>query len=338
MVRRALRGHVVIRTINLVLGFVFQILVVKILVPAEYAAYAVLLAFLMLAQIFTLLGIDRTILRFIPNLTKKRQFAEMWGLIGKIFAVRLAVIAIFILALAIGQYYFFELLHKSSRTILIATSIWFVSLTILTDAEALAQSWMLHFHAALIATTETFCRIAAIGYFYLRHDAIDFETVLVVSTFTYTMAAALLTLRLVWFTRHFAKIEAEDSKTTDDADIDLARAPSYGMASYVATLGWVLTNPLLIRLVASTGLGFIALGAFSFAQSLTGSITRALPGMLILPAIEPVLMADVGSADRTPRIFAALSLAIKLEFLAIFVLLIPTSIAGADICPNFGKA
>ena len=301
-VSRALRGHIVIRTINLFLGFAFQILVVKILVPAEYAAYAVLLAFLMTAQLLILLGIDRTILRFVPHFTKKREFSVMWRLLGKLAAIRLTSILIFISILVLARIYVFQLLHvELNNLVLTAIILWFAALTILADADALSQSWMMHFHAALIATLELLARISIVIFFYIKHEEIGFNTIVFVSTATVTIASVLLSVRLLFFANYLKSSNSNNAIAANQINLDVSEAPSYATASYISTLGWVLTGQALLRIVASTGLGFIALGAFSFAQGLLFSITRALPGMLILPAIEPVLMAELAGGGRSPR-------------------------------------
>ena len=247
MVSRALRGHVVIRTLNLLFGFVFQILVVKTLAPADYAAYAVLLAFLLTTQVFCLFGVDRTLLRFVPHLTKRRQFKVMWGLIGKLAAIRFTAITIFILILVVAHNYIFQLLRiEPNEAILIAIAVWFFAITILADADALAQSWMMHFHAALIATFEIFARISAILFLYYWHE-IDLHTIVTLSAASGTAAAILMSLRLFLFTSYLRKSTSGAGADANSVDLDLREAPSYAVASYISTLGWVVTNPLLVR-------------------------------------------------------------------------------------------
>lgn len=337
-VKHALRGHVVIRTINLVLGFVFQILVVKILQPAEFAAYAVLVAFLMMAQVFVLFGIDRTVLRFVPHLTMRREFNALWRLLSKLAILRFTVMLIFILVMVAARHYIFQLLRiEPNTTMLIAIAIWFVAVTLLADADVLAQSWMMHFDSGLVATFEIVVRIALMILLFFRHEVIDLNSIVIISTATYTSAVVLLVLRLLLFASRLQNAPSGEAIGGSRTELDLRQASAYTAASYVSTLSWVITSPLLIRIVGSTGLGLIELGAFSFAQGLLFSIGRALPGMLILPALEPALMAEFAAVGYSPRIFSALSLVTKLEFLAIFALLILTTVAGPDILRLLAK-
>ena len=338
-INHALQRHVVVRIINLFLGFAFQIMAVKILEPAEFAAYAVLLAFLMTAQVFTTFGVDRIILRFIPHLTMRRQFNALWRLISKLATLRFTAILIFTLVLVAARHYIFQLLRiEPDATTLIAIAIWFCALTIWADADALAQSWMMHYNAAFIATLEISARVAVIIFMFFRHEVIELDTIVIISAATSMAAVVLLVLRLLSFTNCLQTTTSSEAIGESQTELDVNQVPSYAAASYISTLGWVITSPLLTRIVGATGLGLIVLGAYSFAQGLLSSTTRALPGMLILPALEPVLMAELSSGGPSPQILGALSLATKLEFLAIFVLLILTTIAGQDILRLLAKS
>jgi len=311
---------------------------VKILEPADFAAYAVLLAFLVTAQVFTLLGVDRTILRFVPHLTMRREFNALWRLISKLATLRFTAILIFTLVLVAARHYIFQLLRIEPDVItLIAIGLWFWALTIWADADALAQSWMLHYSAAFVATLEISARVAVIIFMLFWHELIGLETIVIISAATSMAAVGLLVLRLLLFTNHLQTATSSEAIGESQTKLDESQVLGYAAASYISTLGWVITSPLLTRIIGATGLGLIVLGAYSFAQGLLFAMTRALPGMLILPALEPVLMAELSSGGPSPQIFGALSLATKLEFLAIFVLLILTTIAGQDILHLLAK-
>lgn len=338
IIRHALQRHVVVKIVNLFLGFAFQILVVKILKPHDFAAYSVLLAFLMTAQVVALFGVERTILRFVPHLTMKREFNTLWRLVAKLATLRLTATIVFILVLVASRYYIFSLLRIGpEKAMLITIALWFIALTIAADAEALAQSWMMHFGSALIATLEIFARFAVTMFFYVHYGTVNLEAIVAISAATAMVAAILLILRLLVFASRLPSRALAEAIVESRTELDLGQVPTYAMASYFSSLGWVINGPLVIRIVGSTGLGVTALGAFSFVQGLLLSVTRALPGMLILPALEPVLMAELSSGGLSPRIIGALSLAMKLEFLAIFALLILTTVAGPDILRLLAK-
>src|ERR1035437_9396553 len=108
-INHALQRHVVVRIINLFLGFAFQIMAVKILEPAEFAAYAVLLAFLMTAQVFTTFGVDRIILRFIPPFPWRHKFNSLWRLIRNFATLRFTAIFFFSLVRVAPRHYIFQL-------------------------------------------------------------------------------------------------------------------------------------------------------------------------------------------------------------------------------------
>ena len=102
----------------------------------------------------------------------------------------------------------------------------------------------------------------------------------------------------------------------------------FAIAAYASTLSYLISSPGVIRLVAKTGLDVIAFAAFSFVQGFSVSLQRALPGILILPSLEPVAAQMVDSKDR---VLAGLSLLFKIELICVLALIIVASIDGANI-------
>ena len=73
MITRALHAHAAFRLLSLLLGFGFQIVVVKVLSPEHYVTYAVLLATLTVGERLLSFGIGRTVLRFVPALVVRHK-------------------------------------------------------------------------------------------------------------------------------------------------------------------------------------------------------------------------------------------------------------------------
>ena len=112
-----------------------------------------------------------------------------------------------------------------------------------------------------------------------------------VCAFTMGMAALSLALRLIKPLRSAA---ADHRRYGPDANqqTNLSQATSFAAANYASTIGWLVSSPATVRIIAASGLNVLALAAFSFAQGLYISLQRALPGLLILPSLEPIIMAQ----------------------------------------------
>ena len=111
--------------VNLILGFGFQIFVVKRLPVGDYATYAVLFAALMFAQNILSFGIDRTVYRFVPDLTLRGERGPLLALYVGIGVTRVAGIALFLIAIQYGVLEWFTS-ERLTPTTLVAFTVWYI--------------------------------------------------------------------------------------------------------------------------------------------------------------------------------------------------------------------
>lgn len=325
--RRALCVHVTARTGSLILGFGFQILVVKKLPVGDYAAYAVLLAALMFAQNILSFGIDRTVYRFVPDLTLRRERGQLLALYLGIGVARVAGIALFLIAIEYGVLDWFTSERLTSTT-RVAFTVWYIANSIFGDADALAQTWVAHTRLAIATTVEVVSRFAALVLLIATGHAATAELVIVISAATAVLALASLVVLLVpTVTALWRSQVAADT----NMPVDVKQAPRFAATIYLCLFAWALSNPSVVRLVAATGLDVLSLAGFSFAQSLLGSLQRGLPGTLVLPGLEPVVMANMARGVSRDKLFAPLSLVYKLDLVCSLALVTATSVAGGAI-------
>ncbi|MGY8661354.1 oligosaccharide flippase family protein [Bradyrhizobium sp. UFLA05-109] len=333
LIRRALFIHVNARAANLILAFGFQILVVKRLPVADYATYAVLLAALMLAQNILSFGVERTVYRFVPDLTLRGKRDELLALGLGIVTARLAGIALFLVAVEYGVLDWFTS-ERLTTTTRVAFIVWYIATSLFADADALAQTWVAHSRLAIATTVEVVSRFAAVVALPMAGYAANAELIVVISAATtllalVTIAALLLpVVTALWCSR-----AAADTSMP----VDVRQAPRFAATIYLAHFAWVVSNPSVVRLVAATGLDLVALAGFSFAQSLLGSLQRGLPGTLVLPGLEPMVMANVARGAPREKLFAPLSLVYKLDLICSCALVIATSVAGGAIVRILAK-
>ncbi len=332
MIKRALQDHAVFRFITLLLAFGFQITVVKVLTPASYVAYAVLLATLLVGERLLSFGIGRTVLRFVPRLVlmhDRKGIRVLWVRLG---LLRIGGLILFVLALTTGS----ELLRRTTPTglttiTLFAFGVWFVAFTFLNDATAVAQSLLSHRAAALAAAFEGVVRMGLLTVVWLTTRSINVETVVIISAIASSAAfvALVCSIRL---SSPYRKEAGWSDVSAQDGTADIAQTPVllFTAAAYASTISYVISSPGVIRLVATTGLGVITLAAYSFAQGIAMAMQRALPGLLILPSIEPVAARMVESG-RGHEMLPVLSLLFKFELACVLSVIIAVESAGAEI-------
>ncbi len=330
-IARALQRHVVLRLVNLLLGFVFQIVLVKNLQPTGFAAYAILLAVVMFGQIVFSFGLYKTISRFVPDFTVNRDFASLGLLVRRLALVRLVSLLLLALALVVGQRALQYIVPVNlERMTVVAFGIWFAASIVLTDTEAFAQSWTAHLASAVVGILEIVGRILVV-WLLIRADALSVDTLVTAMAATSALAAILMTIRLWWLGSGLRALGPnEEVKPTQEA-LDIKRAPLFALANYASMISWGISSPPVVRIAATAGLQVVQLAAFSFVQGLLTSLQRALPGLLLLPSIAPLLTARFASAGVVDRIIGALSLIFKLDLICVLALLILTLVAGEDI-------
>ncbi|MBR1213946.1 oligosaccharide flippase family protein [Bradyrhizobium sp. JYMT SZCCT0180] len=325
--RRALCIHISARTVNLILGLGFQVLVVKMLPVGDYATYAVLLATMMLAQNILSFGVDRTVYRFVPDLTLRGERGQLLALYLGIGAARVVGITLFLIGIQYGVLEWFTS-ERLTPTTLVAFTVWFIATSTFGDVDALAQTWVAHSRLAIATTAEIVSRFAMVVVLLAMGYAANAELIVVISAATALLALATIAILLVPTVTALSRSQvAADT----NMPVDVKQAPRFAATIYLALYAWVVSSPSVVRLVAATGLDVLALAGFSFAQNFVGSLQRGLPGTLMLPALEPVIMANLAQGVPREKLFAPLSLVYKLDLVCNLALVIATSVAGGAI-------
>jgi O-antigen/teichoic acid export membrane protein len=337
-VKRALHAHFILKFVNLILGLLFQVLVVKILSPEEFATYAVLLAAMMAGERALSFGIDRTILRFLPALSVQGELGQIVSLGKRLALIRLGALAIFILVLSFVARFSTNLLPvEVSTSTLVAFAIWFIGYTLYTDADALAQSLIEHVNSTTIAAIEVLGRFSAVAWLGLYlHDA-SAHSVITVCAITMITAALSLTLRLLKPLSALLRSMGSKVEAPPERRANVSQAITFAVANYASTISWLISSPATVRIIAASALNVLMLAAFSFAQGLYISFQRALPGLFILPSLEPILMARASSGQGHEKTYTIFSVIFKAELICIMAALIATTIAGKDIIQVLSK-
>lgn len=326
-VRRALFIHINARAASLILAFGFQIVVVKKLPVGDYATYAVLLATLMLGQNILSFGIERTVYRFVPDLTLRGKREALLALGIGIVAARVAGIALFLIAIEYGVLDWFTS-EKLTSTTRVAFIVWYIATSVFADADALAQTWVAHSRLAIATMIEIISRFAAVVVLPAMGYAANAELIVAISAASTLLALTIIAVLLVPVV---AALWSSRAVADTSMPVDVKQAPRFAATIYLAHFAWVVSNPSVVRLVAATGLDLAALAGFSFAQGLLGSLQRGFPGTLVLPGLEPMVMANMARGVPRERLFAPLSLVYKLDLVCSCALVIATSVAGGAI-------
>jgi hypothetical protein len=309
---------------------VFQIAVAKLLSPPHFATYAVLLATLTAGERALSLGIDRTILRFVPALMRENDLVGARALMSRVGLLRAAALFTFVVLGFFGARSLNSILPiQLSTGALFAFGVWFIAYTFTIDTDAFAQSHLAHYNSALGSTMEIIGRIALLFVIW-RFEALNVENIVTISAITSTCAVTFIVYRLRGFIRPLMRTNLTVSSHADTT-FDPTHGPMFALANYASTVSYLISSPPVIRIIATAGLDINALAAFSFAQGLCLSLSRIFPGLLMIQTVEPIVMSRLAGDIRGDRVNAGLSILFKTELIFILSAVIVTFIAGADI-------
>ena len=161
--QRAITVNMAARLAAMFFGFVFQVLVVKILVPSQFAAYALFFAALTIGAEVLSFGVGNTLIRFCPLVHDRGSLRAL-----KLFVSshdcskdRFTIHCDHMLLLSV-RFATFLLPSDLAPGTLYVFAVWLATSILYLDAFALAQSLMAQRNAAIVTISEAATRSAAV--------------------------------------------------------------------------------------------------------------------------------------------------------------------------------
>jgi O-antigen/teichoic acid export membrane protein len=305
-------------------GFCFQVSVVKLLVPSQFAIYAVALGALTIGgQLFSL-GIGETLMRFVPWGVARGDVYGLKQLARCMIALRAISLFIILAVLTFGLMFAPAFLPTGFAPATLAIfAVWLVSWVLYSnDANGLAQSLMLQREAAIVTISEPATRLAALYVLYSLGQSVDARSVIWISALTCTFSLMCLSY-LVWRNLDLPSGPAQE--------LSVGNPLSFALGRYMSSTTALVASPSAVRLVAASGLDVLPLAAFSFVQSLYASLQRAFPGLILIQSVEPILLTRLAEGVRYEKILSSIAVIFKLELFLVLTIFIASALAGPTI-------
>lgn len=298
------------RMVSLVLLLLFQILIVRILVPEQYDIYAVAFALASLANTIGLLGSTHILPRYVgPARTQGRsRFALAFS--GSFLAARcLVVLAISIVGFSIASA---SLTNQITLRPEFLVPFIFISIAsaIYSDADVIAQALGLQRLSRSVAISEASLRCLGLLAMVLLGRRVSGQDLVYLTATTQIVAAGWLVATSLGGLRARGAAEKDSYPPPPIGEI-----VGLASAAYFSGLTYALTAPSVVRLVAASCLPSTTVAALSFMQSITGSLQRYSPGFILFPLVEPMIMGYHGKQDlnKDSTIASILSLLGKID-------------------------
>ncbi len=311
------------RVVTLVLLICFQILVVRLLPPAEFATYALVFALATLMQTVVSFGIPRVISRYIGQAGWGIEKPVLRSLFMQLLGVRIAgtatiLIIAFLCAHALG------LTGRLSPLLMVSGGFFILAGVVQIDTDNAAQSLALQKMSRSCAVGESAARLALVATLAAAGRIDGASAILTVSLLT----MALTTARLIYGVLHALSGNSTEGATKA---LDRLEVRQTALGGYASTLAWFASSPAVVRLIGGATLSLLSFAGFAFVQGLVVSLQRYTPGAMLFPFIEPTVMRDYGRTGDKASMENALSLISKIDMILIGAAIVGTLVAARPL-------
>ncbi|MBM6582057.1 hypothetical protein ILT44_17795 [Microvirga sp. BT689] len=300
----------------LLVGLCFQILLARMMLPEEYAKYAVALAGASLFCSVADLGVTRVISRFLPLIMLEGSRRTLREAIVRYVVFRFG--GILTVTTGVGLLLWVSPFGWTLDRIYSdkLVFVWFILLFFQSDMQSIARSLMEDTSWAVFSLIEIFARAAVIA-FLGKAGILDAEAV--IETWALTSLSLIVGMATVFLLRrhHYelAKVVPSDGET------NLGLLPSvqlsFALGTYLSSISYLATSPAAVRLASAPSLAPVPLAAVSFIQSLINSVHSALPVHLVGVPLEPALISKISKSGEISVAQDILGVLLKAETIII---------------------
>ncbi|CAN5160557.1 hypothetical protein BH10PSE13_BH10PSE13_13070 [soil metagenome] len=311
------------RILSMVILLTLQILIAHLLVPGEYALFALALALAAFFQTVNSFGVPRLIPRYFSQAGVTLAPATVRFLLFALTGFRIAAsAAMLVLALFVARSIGFG---ASLAPATLAAAIAYILVSIVqVDCDAMTQALRLQRLSRASIVGEAVARLALVAAAAMLGRGRDAADILAISAAT-AGAASLVTLASM------LRLLGRMTPCATAAPLDHAEFRALALAGWASAIAWFASSPAVIRLIAGRILDVAAFAGFAFVQGLVLSFQRYTPAMLVFPFVEAGVMRHfVRTGDRS-RLENALSFVVKIDMLVIGGAIVGTAVAGGAI-------
>lgn len=312
------------KALTAVTGVLALLLVVRSLPIEQYAAYAVLSAFIMIFSAISGFGLAQIGQRYIPELGEQHNYGTLRKLILWVVWSRWAMVLValwitFTLAGPIASFFKISPWLWAFEFYLAAVFLRVAGLHVFQILES-----MLHQGAAQLGIlTASVTKLILIAFFYIN-GKLNLNHVLW-ADLTGDLLGLLVLSAGLWFTvRGITPSDVAPHRLTR-----LKQMIRFGITGYLRDLAYLLYGSSANRLVASRYLAADGVASIGFAQSLADIVRRYLPAQLLQGMLRPVMMARYARGEGSQDLVKLVNFAFKLNLLLLLMPLVALIVAGA---------
>lgn len=304
------------RLVTSIASVAVSLIIIRELSVEDYAHFTGLIGLVFLIMVISGFGIDRAIMKFMPELKQKDRHNELTKVTTAFLSVRVVSTTIFIL---IFLYLYEEVLNifniELSVGLVYFFSIYVFLEIMLMHLRGSLQALLLHKIVALGTVIEWFLKLSLLVWFINQPAALNLSELYKILILSMVLVVIIYVYYLYKF---LLKLE---HKTVLLSTLKLGNITRFSFHNYLQSLSGAHVNPAVSRLVASSLMSQGTVATIGFAYALTESVKRYLPSRLFIGLIEPVVLAKYSEDKDFNFAIKLVVLSLKLNFFIVFPVL-----------------
>ncbi len=325
-VRTSLLHFIFGKAFNGIISLLTLIMLARWMAPDAYGVYIAFLALQISLLAVSSLGIETTAERFLPELRTHHADSELLGFVMAAMVARLGTLLVLVLIAWFAAQPITALIGLEQYSDIFRIWIVVIGLTgMFSFTVALLEAMLHQRHAQRCISIYVFIKFMLIG-LANQHLHLDIEVLVHIELIATGMAALVSAWALV---QHFPtngiqngwQMVLENRK----------RMKHFAIFNYTAQIVFQLFNAQIMKLLVTKLLGVLQAASYGFAYSLTETVQRYLPAVLLLRLIKPVFVNRYVKTRDFRLLNEMARIILKLNLLILAPIIVFSAMFGSDL-------
>lgn len=327
-VKKSLLHFILGKSINLILGFGFFILLARSLEIEDFGFYIILVAILEIVGLSSNAGSFFIAQRYVPELMHKYEFINLKKIIRFLLIFRGLTLLISVTIL----YFVVEILldyigYSNYIWVLQVYLIVIVIENFIRYIEMIFDSLLLQKHSQISMLFRSFLKFSIVLYLVVfgLDSPVSLNSIVVIEVVSGALGVMLTVFLLFNFLRKLPNTASSDN------ELDYTRYFAYARPGYYAQLIGLTYSVSILKLLVIKFFGAVETALFGFASTFIAMLARYMPSVLLVGMIRPLFITAYNEKDEFKKLHRLTSIIIKVNLLIALPIVIYFAVLAEEV-------
>ena len=328
-VKKSLKHFILGKSLSLIVGFGFFLILARALEIEEFGFYIILVALLEIMGLLSNFGCYFIAQRYIPELMHKKEYSALKKLLLFLFVFRVVTligICLFVLFFSNSILSFFNVSQYLWIFQLYLFVVFFESLN--RFIEMIFDSLLLQGYSQISTLFRNTLRFIVVLYLYLYsvEGDIDLELLVFIEMVTGVLGIIVVIFLLMRFVSSLPKLDQASI-----VELDYIRYFNYARPGYIAQIIGLTYSVHSLKFMVVKFFGVTEAALFGFTSTLISMLTRYMPSILLVGMIRPLFVTAYNEGGDYSRLHRLTHIVIKINLLVVLPLIIFLSVLSEEV-------